>query len=225
MNNQDSESKKTNGQKDSPDSTKKREDESREDADHLWDKTFTDNEDRNAEGYLSRTQRRRQTEHNSMITTVLVVLIIILALVPLVYWFNHREAFNHPATERTVRVASSRSVHHHHHKKSLSQAKKKPKKVVKHHHKAKKAKHQSVAHSSSQTVNSTSQSQQTASSSSSRANGSASSSAGSRTVTVGQGQGIYRVAANNGMSVSELEQMNGLAPGSEIHPGQQLRVK
>lgn len=223
MNNQDSESKKTAGQKDSPDSTKKREDESREDADHLWDKTFTDNEDQNAEGYLSRTQRRRQTEHNSMITTVLVVLIIILALVPLVYWFNHREAFNHPATERTVRVASSRSVHHHHHKKSLSQAKKKkPKKVVKHHH---KAKNRSVANSSSQSVSSTSQSQQTASSSSSRANSSASSSAGSRTVTVGQGQGIYRVAANNGMSVSELEQMNGLAPGSEIHPGQQLRVK
>lgn len=223
MNNQDSEPKRTRGQNEpSSDQRPKhsgKHEIDREDADHLWDKTFTDNEDRNADGYLSRTQRRRQNEHNSMITTVLVVLIILLAAVPLAYWLNHRESYNHPAPERTERVASSHSTHHHHHHaKSVKKHKAAAKKSTK---KKKVVKHQQDNQNNQANANSSSQQQ----ASSANNNTGSRQSSSTRTVTVQQGQGIYRVAANNGMTVSELEQMNGLSAGSEIHPGQQLRVR
>ena len=54
-----------------------RREESREENDRLWDKTFTDDEDRDSDGHLSRTEHRRQREHNSTVTTVLIVLIIV----------------------------------------------------------------------------------------------------------------------------------------------------
>ncbi len=45
-------------------------------------------------------------------------------------------------------------------------------------------------------------------------------------VTVGAGQGLYRVATNNGLSVNELLQLNpGLSAGSTINPGQRVRIK
>lgn len=186
----------------------------REDADHLWDKTFTDNEDRSADGYLSRTQRRRQSEHNSMITTALVVAIIVLASVPLAFWLTHRESFNHPAEQRTEKVASSSSAKTHHQSKAV----KKTKKKAKAHHKTKSKQSQ---RSKQEQLSASSSSSQTSASSSS----SVSQSSATRTVTVEKGQGIYRVATNNGMTVSQLEQLNGLTPGSELHPGQQLKVK
>ena len=55
-----------------------RREESREANDKLWDKKFADSEDLGSDGHLSRTEHRRQREHNSTITTVLIVLIIIL---------------------------------------------------------------------------------------------------------------------------------------------------
>ena len=43
--------------------------------------------------------------------------------------------------------------------------------------------------------------------------------------TVQSGQGLYRVAVNNGISLQELLQLNGLNSASDIAPGQRLRVK
>lgn len=71
----------------------------------LWDKTFTDNQDIDKEGHLSRMAHRKQSTHNAQITTILIVLIIILAATPVLYWVNHQQSFNHP--QRTVKVASS----------------------------------------------------------------------------------------------------------------------
>lgn len=85
-----------------------RREESREENDRLWDKTFTDDEDRDSDGHLSRTEHRRQREHNSTVTTVLIVLIIVLAAFPLIYWVNHKQTLNHPV--RTERVAQSQST-------------------------------------------------------------------------------------------------------------------
>lgn len=84
-----------------------RREESREANDRLWDKKFADSEDLGSDGYLSRTEHRRQREHNSTITTVLIVLIIILAAIPLIYWVNHKQTMNHPL--RTERLAQSQS--------------------------------------------------------------------------------------------------------------------
>ena len=66
----------------------------------LWDKTFTDNQDIDKEGHLSRMAHRKQSTHNAQITTILIVLIIILAATPVLYWVNHQQSFNHP--QRTV---------------------------------------------------------------------------------------------------------------------------
>ncbi|GAF35397.1 LysM peptidoglycan-binding domain-containing protein [Lentilactobacillus farraginis] len=52
-----------------------------------------------------------------------------------------------------------------------------------------------------------------------------SSSGGHRYATVQAGQGIYRVAVNNGLTMAQLMEMNGLSSDSQIHPGQKLRVK
>lgn len=81
--------------------------ESRRANDELWDKKFADNEDRDLEGHLSRTEHRRQRSHNSMITTILILLIIGLAAAPLIYWINNKQSFNHPV--RTEQVASDSS--------------------------------------------------------------------------------------------------------------------
>ena len=43
--------------------------------------------------------------------------------------------------------------------------------------------------------------------------------------TVGAGQGIYRVAVNNGLTVQQLLQLNPGLAGTELKPGQQVRVK
>lgn len=85
-----------------------RREESREANDKLWDKKFADSEDLGSDGHLSRTEHRRQREHNSTITTILIVLIIILAAIPLIYWVNHKQTMNHPV--RTERLAQSRST-------------------------------------------------------------------------------------------------------------------
>ena len=79
--------------------------ESRRANDELWDKKFTDNEDLDSDGHLSRTEHRKQRSHNSMITTILIVLIIVLAATPLIYWINNKQSFNHPV--RTEQVATS----------------------------------------------------------------------------------------------------------------------
>ncbi|MCI2031596.1 LysM domain-containing protein, partial [Limosilactobacillus sp.] len=85
-----------------------RREESREANDRLWDKKFAESEDMGSDGHLSRTEHRRQREHNSTITTVLIVLIIILAAIPLIYWVNHKQTMNHPV--RTERLAESQST-------------------------------------------------------------------------------------------------------------------
>ncbi|WP_051006570.1 LysM peptidoglycan-binding domain-containing protein [Liquorilactobacillus vini] len=53
-----------------------------------------------------------------------------------------------------------------------------------------------------------------------------SSSASADYATVGSGQGIYRVATNNGLTVAELLQLNpGLSSSSVLSPGQRVRIK
>lgn len=179
--------------------SERREDQHRED-DKLWDKTFTDDPDLGSDGHLSRTEHRKRNSHNTMITTILVVVIIVLAAAPVLYWMNHQQSFNHPV--RTEKTAKSTS--HSASKSSKSRVK----------HKEKK-------HSSSSAKSSSSTSTKSSSSSTS----SSSSSANAQYTTVEQGQGIYRVAVNNGLSVEELARLNNISPNAQLHPGQRLRVK
>lgn len=66
----------------------------------------------------------------------------------------------------------------------------------------------------------------TSSSQAKSSSGASSTKNGKRYAEVGSGQGIYRVAVNNGLTVDQLLQMNpGLSSGSTITPGQKVRVK
>lgn len=172
----------------------------------LWDKTFTDNQDIDKEGHLSRMAHRKQSTHNAQITTILIVLIIILAATPVLYWVNHQQSFNHP--QRTVKVASS----------STATSKKKASSTS-----------SSASVSKGKQASSSSSVSKAASTSSSSALASFSSASSSSTTavytTVESGQGIYRVAKDNGLTVAELASLNGITTTTAIHPGERLRVK
>ncbi|WP_295731612.1 SAG1386/EF1546 family surface-associated protein [uncultured Limosilactobacillus sp.] len=171
----------------------------------LWDKTFDDNEETDSKGNLSRVKRRKKDSQNSRITTILIVLIIILAAAPLFFWVRHEQSFDHPVREE--RVAQG------HTKKTAS----KKKNVARSSH-SKPARHKSVS-TSSVSVDDQSSAQSTSVESSST------NSTDSKYATVQAGQGIYRVAANNGLTVSELARLNNISPSSALQPGQRLRVK
>ncbi|MEJ1318377.1 LysM domain-containing protein [Latilactobacillus sakei] len=70
-------------------------------------------------------------------------------------------------------------------------------------------------------------SESAASSSQAEASSSSSSSeTAGGTYTLKQGEGLYRAAANNGMSLSELLALNpGLTANSSVAPGTALKVK
>lgn len=177
--------------------SEKREDQHRAE-DKLWDKTFTADPDVGSDGHLSRTEYRKRNSHNTMVTTILVIVIIVLAAAPVLYWMNHQQSFNHPVrTEKTARSSRPAS-----------------KKTVKKEKRGHRREHRSSENSSN---------------SSSRISSSSSSSSvqsvDRKYTTVEQGQGIYRVAVNNGLTVDELARMNNISPNTQLHPGQRLRVK
>lgn len=179
----------------------------------LWDKTFEDSEDTDSKGNLSRVKRRKKDSQNSRITTILVVLIIILAAAPIFFWVRHEQSFDHPVREERVaqgttkKSASNKS----HHSRS--------------HHRAKTAKHKSSSVSSSNVNVDEESSAAQSSVESSPASTESTSNNDNKYATVQSGQGIYRVAANNGLTVSELARLNNISPNAALQPGQRLRVK
>lgn len=189
----------------------------RQEAGKLWDKTFEDNQDLDDSGHLSRTAHRKQSSHNSRITTILIVLIVILAATPIIYWVHHEQSFNHPQQTEKVAQATSSKV-----KKASSHAKSKTKAKSQ----SKTASAKSQAKSSENEAEPTSiTSTQSSSTSSTAVSTSSTSQSGAKYATVESGQGIYRVAANNGLTVAELASLNKISPNAPLHPGQRLRVK
>lgn len=193
--------------------SEKREDQ-RPENEKLWDKTFEDDEDIDSKGNLSRVKRRKQDSHNSRITTILVVLIIILAAAPIIYWVRHEQAFDHPV--RHEQVAESTKV-----------TKKKSASGKSSHHKRHPSSSSSIDSSEDSSNTNISSTEMAASSavSSSRSISSSSIGTDNKYATVQSGQGIYRIAANNGLTVDELARMNNISPNTSLHPGQRLRVK
>lgn len=189
----------------------------RQEAGKLWDKTFEDNQDLDDSGHLSRTAHRKQSSHNSRITTILIVLIVILAATPIIYWVHHEQSFNHPQqTEKVAQSVSSKA------KKASSHAKSKTK--AKSQSKTASAKSQSKS-SENEAEPTSITSTQSSSTSSTAASTSSTSQSGAKYATVGSGQGIYRVATNNGLTVAELASLNNISPNTPLYPGQRLRVR
>lgn len=173
-----------------------------------WNKKFSEDN-----GEASRTANRKRNSHNALITTILVLVIIALAAVPVTYYISHMNSFNRP--QGAVSVSSSKKKA----ASSSSQAEKKASTSDA----AKKSTHSAKASTSSSSSESSSSA---ASSSVSESASSASSSSSDSTyVTVQPGEGLYRVAANNGLSLQQLLTLNGLSSSSQVAPGQQLKIK
>lgn len=191
--------------------------------DKPWDAKFED--DRDDKGNLSRSATHRKDKSNALFVTILTIALLVLAALPVGAWTIWQNQMNRPvATESSVSSSSSSKAK----KVAVKSSKKTTKTTSK-----KAADTNSTQAAASTTTDSTSdadassvtsESSDASSSSAASSSSSASSSSGSY-VTVGAGQGLYRIAANNGLTVSELLQLNGLTSTSTIKPGQQLRVK
>lgn len=187
-----------------------------------WNAQF--DSERNVKGEVSRSATRKKEKGNAAFVTFLTIALLVLAALPVGAWSIVQSQMNKPVTsqqattskKKTKKVATA-TKH-----KATSSSKKATKKASS----TKASSSSSVASSvSSSSVAASSSSAASSQSSASSSSASSSSSAGKTYVTVGAGQGLYRVAVNNGLTVSELLQMNGLSSASKLSPGQQLRVK
>ncbi|MCH5461361.1 LysM peptidoglycan-binding domain-containing protein [Lactobacillus sp. LC28-10] len=199
-----------------------------------WDQSFGD--DRDAQGNLSRTKRHRQSHNNRLITIILVAIIILIAVGSLIYGLARQSAMNKPDNSMSVSSEQTSSVSSTPRKKAAKSASEKAASSAS----VKKASADSVskARSSSKaadtnrtsaeetkaTSKSTTPKQSATTTKSAKSTASSSgSTADSKYAVVEQGQGLYRVAVNNGISVARLKQLN---PGlNSLRPNQRVRVK
>lgn len=164
-----------------------------------WDDTFSD--DRNQDGNLSRVELRKQKGNFKLILAVLISIVALIAIFSLAFGMSKQSSIqqSQPSTQKKV------------------------KKVTKPKQKTEKQKHDKAKKSATKDDN-----QQTSDSSTSQTSSEdtkPSSDDDAKYTTVNQSEGIYRVAKNAGISVSQLQALNGLNDNSVITPGQRLRIK
>lgn len=198
-----------------------------------WDQSFAD--DRDDQGNLSRTKRHRQSHNNRLITIILVAIIIIIAVGSLIYGLARQSAMNKPDNSMSVSSEQTSSASATSHKKAAKSASEKADSSSR--ASASSSSEEKAAKISSEQAIKTSEKKAareqraTRASSSAKSTGSntskhsSSSTSGAKYATVGAGQGMYRVAVNNGISVERLKALNGLSDNANLTPGQKLRVK
>lgn len=185
--------------------------------DKPWEKKFEDGKDEN--GLYSRRASKRKDKLNSRLPLVLLLVFCFVIVATIALYFISLKTAAQPTNDDggNIEVVTSSS--------SKSSFKKSSAKKHKKSSSTKKEAESSSSHAeSSSQAESSSESE--SSSSVSEESSSSSQSEGSQYVTVAAGQGLYRIAVNNGLTVDQLVQLNpGLTPSSTVTPGQQLRVK
>ncbi|WP_288529126.1 LysM domain-containing protein [uncultured Secundilactobacillus sp.] len=186
-----------------------------------WDQSFAD--DRDDQGHLSRRKRHRQTNNNRLVTIVLIAIIVLIAVGSLIYGLARQSSMNRPTGQVAVssRASSDESSSSSASKKSSKTAAK-PESAVS---SASESSTVGTTESSTTQAESTTDSQSQTNSQATSQSSSQSANSGTKYATVEAGQGMYRVAVNNGISVQELMQLNGLSANATLAPGQRLRVK
>lgn len=174
-----------------------------------WNQQFED--DRDDDGNFSRIERRKHSRGNTVLTVVLVVTLLLLCLAPIVWQaVSKRMANSAESTTRISVAAPSKS------KKSSSESEQSS---VKSSSSSKKSPSSSSSRASSSSVSTSSSSSASSSSSSS------SSSSASGSYTVKSGDNLYRIAVNHGMTLAEIQALNGMGSSTSVTPGQTLKVK
>ncbi len=187
-----------------------------------WNKQFED--DRDDDGSFSRVQKRKHTRGNTILTAALGLILVLVFLIPIVWSAVNKRMENASETPTRISVTSkSRSVKDiaSSSKKSSSSSKKASSSSSKAVSSSEKASSSSVVSSSSSAVSSAASSSSTSTASSS----SSSSSTATSTYTVQSGDNLYRIAANHGMTLSEIQALNGMGSSITVTPGQVLKVK
>lgn len=156
------------------------------------------------EADASRVGKRQNTKGNTAFLTILVILLLLIISIPIGTWlYISRDKKPVENTVNSTQVSSS---------------------VVQ----------SSSTVTSESTSSSSSSTEQTSSSSSSSsevaANGENETpeqtpAAEAEYTTVIAGEGFQQVAARNGITIEQLEQLNGMSRTETINPGQTLRVK
>ncbi|WP_076645125.1 LysM peptidoglycan-binding domain-containing protein [Latilactobacillus sakei] len=218
-----------------------------------WESQFDD--DRDDKGNLSRVAAKSKEKGNTYFAIILAVLLVLMIAFPIIAYTVHSSRANRPGLEdskivvKTADSEKSKSKSTAKKAKEASESQEAAESKAASESKAKadseaasakfasesaKAQAASEQAASQQQAAADSASQQAASesaASSSQSQAEASSSSSSSetaggTYTLKQGEGLYRAAANNGMSLSELLALNpGLTANSSVAPGTALKVK
>ncbi|AWZ44264.1 LysM peptidoglycan-binding domain-containing protein [Latilactobacillus sakei] len=213
-----------------------------------WESQFDD--DRDDKGNLSRVAAKSKEKGNTYFAIILAVLLVLMIAFPIIAYTVHSSRANRPGLEdskivvKTADSEKSKSKSTVKKAKEASESQEAAESKAASESKAKADSEAASAKSASESAKAQAASQQqaaadsasqqaasesAASSSQSQAEASSSSSSSETaggTYTLKQGEGLYRAAANNGMSLSELLALNpGLTASSSVAPGTALKVK
>lgn len=188
--------------------------------DKPWDKSFEDDRDDN--GNISRIERRKHTRGNTVLTWVLIGAFVLICFIPVVWHAVDARMANKGESNTRITVTndkkSSAKDDEVSFKSSKSSAKKKKST-------SSASVQSSQAPASSSSVRASSSSRVVSSSSSRASSSSQSSTTAAGSYTVKSGDNLYRIAVNHGMTLSEIQALNGMGSSTSITPGQSLKVK
>lgn len=211
-----------------------------------WESQFDD--DRDDKGNLSRVAAKSKEKGNTYFAIILAVLLVLMIAFPIIAYTVHSSRANRPGLEdskivvKTADSEKSKSKSTAKKAKEASESQEAAESKAASESKAKADSEAASAKSASESAKAQAASEQQAAAdsasqqaasesaaSSSQAEASSSSSSSETaggTYTLKQGEGLYRAAANNGMSLSELLALNpGLTANSSVAPGTALKVK
>ncbi|AUX11957.1 LysM domain-containing protein [Latilactobacillus sakei] len=216
-----------------------------------WESQFDD--DRDDKGNLSRVAAKSKEKGNTYFAIILAVLLVLMIAFPIIAYTVHSSRANRPGLEdskivvKTADSEKSKSKSTAKKAKEASESQERAESKAASESKAKADSEAASAKSASESAKAQAASEQAASqqqaaadsasqqaalesaasSSSEQATSTSSSSeTAGGTYTLKQGEGLYRAAANNGMSLSELLALNpGLTANSSVAPGTALKVK
>lgn len=205
-----------------------------------WESQFDD--DRDDRGNLSRVASKSKEKGNTYFAIILGVLLVLMIAFPIIAYTIHSSRANRPVESSKIVVNTSDSD-------SASASKKEAKKAKAASESAAKAASESKARqaesekaaSESQAAESSKQASQAAAqaasesqaqaatqnnSSEATAQSSSSSETTGGSYTLKAGEGLYRAAVNNGLTLNQLLALNpGLTANSQVAPGTVLKVK
>lgn len=206
----------------------------------LWESTFGDDSDSDEPEQLSRVRQKKNRHGNKLLVWSLFIILLIVMFLPIIgqkLTSNHNKSAIDSVNQETVSTKPKKTVTKH---KTKSKKKQKAKKVV-----SKMDQSQKTEQAASQPADQENNNDSTAANqpqananaeaaqpsqpaaNNNEANNAAqnAAAASSQYYTVQPHDNAYRIALNHGLTTAQLYQLNGMAAGTVLRPGMQLRVK